>query len=67
MGSDPERLVMRPWGAAAALLTACIITLLGVIRGFDPWWILQRASVAAIIVGSIVAVASTIAARFFKV
>lgn len=51
-----------PLGWVAGLLTACGVTLLGVIRGLDPDVILLRASCAALVIGVVVTVAVWIAA-----
>jgi VIT1/CCC1 family predicted Fe2+/Mn2+ transporter len=40
-----------PWGRLAGLLCGAISTLIGVMAGLDPHVILQRAIVAATIVG----------------
>ncbi len=44
----------RPWGRAAGLLTACVITLTGVIRGFSPEVILSRAACGGLVIGLVV-------------
>jgi uncharacterized membrane protein len=56
----------RPWGSVTALLTACVVTLLGAARGLDPWVILYRATCAACATGLVVALAFAIAGRMSK-
>ena len=43
-----------PWGRTVGLLMACIITLLGALFQMEPFEILQRAVMAAILSGLIV-------------
>ncbi len=46
----------RPWGIVAGLLMAAFVTLVGVVRGFDPLVILQRACYASIAAGLVVSI-----------
>ena len=45
-----------PWGRVAGLLTACAVTLVGVMSGLDPHVILIRAAISSLVVGVVVAV-----------
>jgi hypothetical protein len=52
-----------PWGGIAGLLMACLVTLVGVVRGLDPDVILIRATVGGVLLGVLAAVASAILKR----
>ncbi|MEX2285638.1 MAG: hypothetical protein WD648_01035 [Planctomycetaceae bacterium] len=41
----------RPWGFAVGLLAACLVTLVGVLSGLDPYVILLRAVAASVATG----------------
>ena len=45
----------RPWGFMSALLMSAFVTLVGIVHGLEPLVILQRAAVAAITTGLVVA------------
>jgi len=51
-----------PLGYIAGLLAACLVTLMGVIRGLDPDVILFRAFCATLVIGLVVTMAARIAA-----
>jgi uncharacterized membrane protein YccC len=42
------------FGMASGLLTACIVTLIGLAVGLEPYVILWRAAVSAFLIGAIV-------------
>lgn len=46
----------QPWGRLVALLTACFVTLVGVMRGLDPFVVLKRAAVASLVLGLTISV-----------
>lgn len=41
-------------GTVAGLLTACVVTLIGLAVGLEPFVILCRATVSAVLIGSLV-------------
>ncbi len=43
----------QPWGRVIALLTACVVTLIGAFYGIDPEIILVRALVAGSVLGTL--------------
>jgi len=50
--SQPEQgTTRRPWACLVGFLAACAVTLMGIVRGFDPDVILQRAAQAALLSG----------------
>ena len=49
----------QPWGRVATVLTACFVTLLGVICQLEPLTILQRAALASVVTGLIAYVAAS--------
>ena len=53
----------RPWGGAAALLTASLVTLIGVFCGVEPATILLRAFAAGVLLGALVSVAGALVNR----
>ena len=46
-----RRTERKPWGAVSGLLTACAVTLIGVVSGLEPDVILFRAAVAGCVLG----------------
>jgi len=52
-----------PWGKMTGFLSACVVTLIGVVRDMDPDVILVRALGAGLIVGVMAAVAGRIVNR----
>ena len=50
----------RPWGRVFGLLSACLVTLVGVARNLDPLVILQRAAIAGVSVGILAAAATAL-------
>lgn len=56
--SRSRRTKRTPWGMLVALFTACFVTLIGVFSGFEPFVVLVRASVSAILLGGIVSLGS---------
>jgi len=46
-----EETTTRPWGRIVGLLTACLVTLIGVLCGLEPDVILQRALISSMLVG----------------
>ena len=53
----------QPWGGAAALLTASLVTLIGVLCGVEPATILLRAFAAGVLLGALVSVAGALMNR----
>lgn len=53
----------RPWGGAAALLTASLVTLIGVVNGVAPATILLRAFAAGVLLGALASVACALLHR----
>ncbi|HUS39665.1 MAG TPA: hypothetical protein VMX74_09455 [Pirellulales bacterium] len=47
----PEETPSPPWGRIVGLLTACLVTLIGVLSGLAPDLILQRALISSVIAG----------------
>jgi hypothetical protein len=54
----------RPWGRLVAALTACLVTLIGVICNLDPDVVLWRTLVAALLMGTLVSVGRYVVERF---
>ena len=50
-----------PWGGIAGLLSACLMTLLGVVLGHEPDTILMRAVGGGLAIGLLVKAATVIA------
>lgn len=46
-----EQNTSQPWGRIIGLLTAALVTLIGIVSGFEPFVILQRAVCASLLVG----------------
>ncbi len=46
----------RPWGYIVGLLTACLVTLIGVLSGLDPYVILLRAAGASVATGCVTSI-----------
>jgi len=55
-----------PWGKITGFLSACVVTLIGVVRDIDPDVILVRALAAGVIVGIMSAMAGKIVNRFLR-
>jgi hypothetical protein len=49
-----QSVAQRPLGIMAAMLTASLVTLIGVFSGVEPFDLLIRAMVSAILMGAIV-------------
>ena len=49
-----QSVAQRPRGIMAAMLTASLVTLIGVFSGVEPFDLLVRAMVSAILMGAIV-------------
>ena len=43
-----------PFGLLTAMLTACLVTLIGVFKGVEPFSVLLRASASAVLLGTLV-------------
>ena len=65
-GEMHHRYGATPWGGVVAILSACVVTLIGVLRGIDPDVILWRAVIAAAVLGSITAVANCVMNLFHR-
>jgi uncharacterized membrane protein len=57
---------VRPWGSAAGLLAACVVTLVGILRGLDPEVILVRAIGTAVMLGALISIASCLMSRWVR-
>ena len=57
----------QPWPSVAALLTACVVTLLSIVRGVGPEVVLIRVVVAAVAVTVVVTVAETLIRWFSQI
>ncbi len=44
----------RPLGLLTAMFTACVVTLIGVFSDVEPFAVLLRASISAVLIGSLV-------------
>lgn len=51
-----RRTERKPWGTVSGLLTACVVTLIGVVSGLEPDIILFRAAVAGCVLGLMAAI-----------
>lgn len=51
-----KRNTTRPWGRAFGLLTACVVTLIGVSRNLSPDVIAIRAICSGLLIGGLAAV-----------
>ena len=49
-----------PWGRTVGLLTACVVTLVGTFSRLEPFVVLQRAAIAAVLVGTALTLAITL-------
>jgi hypothetical protein len=49
-----------PWGTTVGLVVAAAVTIIGAARTFEPTVIMYRAVIAAVVVGSVVAVARAV-------
>lgn len=58
-GAEPPK-DNRPWGGVAALLAACLVTLIGVVYGVEPATIVLRAAAAGVLLGGLVSVVSAL-------
>ena len=58
--------IVKSWRRVIALLTACVVTLLGIWRGLDPEVILLRALGAALLLGMLFSVAASLFSSFFR-
>ncbi|MEM7454614.1 MAG: hypothetical protein AAF456_09720 [Planctomycetota bacterium] len=56
----PHRRSRIPLGIVSAILTACIVTLIGVASGFEPFVILKRALIASVMLGMFVSTGANI-------
>lgn len=63
---NPRRATQLPWGRAAALATACLVTFIGVVNGLGPETILQRALVAAALTGIVVGLLASLTQYVIK-
>ena len=61
-GAEPRK-DNRPWGGIAALLAACLVTLIGVVSGVEPATIVLRAAAAGALLGVLASVASALLTR----
>jgi hypothetical protein len=52
MASTPRSGSVRIWSIACGLLSASVVTLVGVVLGLSPETILLRATVAALVLGA---------------
>jgi hypothetical protein len=60
---SPSRGKRKPWGLTAGLLLACLVVLIGFVRGIAPDVILWRAFVAAVLLGVLASVMSAMLHR----
>lgn len=49
-----------PWGRVTGLLMACVVTLVGILCRLEPFVIMQRAAIAAVLVGMAVSLTTAL-------
>ena len=59
-----KKIDRRPWGRLTGMLTACVVTVTGVVCGLEPNVILMRAAIAATVLAIAAAILATVVDTF---